>query len=218
MNECRAQYRRLLQSLAIPNRLLLKGLVLFCLLAALTATAKSESSAALHAAEQFSSVPHLLIQNLTRQILDIVRDADPHSPLAKQRALRDIERVLDQVVDFDAIARSVMGPYGNQKYYDQQKTKIDLRHQKEREGAEEAAKQLEGLSVEIAKRVGETETLYGSVTATEVAEALLEKGVTIDRRRIDLEGGIKTVGEHRVRVEFHSEVSVEIIVNVVPES
>ena len=106
---------------------------------------------------------------------------------------------------------------GNQKYYDQQKTKIDLRHQKEREGAEEAAKQLDGLSVEIAKRVGETETLYGSVTATEVAEALLEKGVTIDRRRIDLEGGIKTVGEHRVRVEFHSEVSVEIIVNVVPE-
>ena len=107
---------------------------------------------------------------------------------------------------------------GNQKYYEQQKRKIEVRHLAETEAAETAAAELQGLTVEISKRVGETDTLYGSVTATEVAEALQAKGVTIDRRRIDLEGGIKTLGEHSVRVELHSDVAAEIIVNVVSES
>ncbi len=50
------------------------------------------------------------------------------------------------------------------------------------------------------KRAGESQTLYGSVTATEIAAALAERGFEVDRRRIDLEGGIKTLGEHEVRI------------------
>jgi large subunit ribosomal protein L9 len=73
------------------------------------------------------------------------------------------------------------------------------------------------VQVTIPKRVGETGTLYGSVTAGDVAEALEAKGFTVDRRRIDLEGGIKTLGDHPVRVELHSEVTAEITVSVVPE-
>jgi large subunit ribosomal protein L9 len=106
---------------------------------------------------------------------------------------------------------------GNQKYFDQQKKKIDARHARERNVALEIASQINGLRLEVAKRVGESETLYGSVTASEVTEMLEGKGITIDRRRVDLEGGIKTIGEHQVRIELHPEVIAEVLVNVVAE-
>lgn len=106
---------------------------------------------------------------------------------------------------------------GNQKYFEQQKKKIDARHSRERDAALEVANGINGVQIEVTKRVGESETLYGSVTATEVAELLEEKGITIDRRRVDLEGGIKTLGEHQVRIELHPEVIAEVTVNVVAE-
>lgn len=106
---------------------------------------------------------------------------------------------------------------GNLKYFEQQRGKIDARHAKEREAAGQIAAEMAGIRLTIAKRVGESETLYGSVTATEVAEGLQNKGVTVDRRRIDLEGGIKTVGDHQVRIELHPEVVAEVTVTVVAE-
>ena len=107
--------------------------------------------------------------------------------------------------------------HGNTKLFEQQRAKIDARHNQEREAAQAIANQLNGLTVKIPKRVGETETLYGSVTAGDIAEALEKKGFTVDRRRLDLEGGIKKLGEHKVRVELHPEVIAEITVSVVPE-
>lgn len=105
----------------------------------------------------------------------------------------------------------------NTKLFEQQRKKIDAHHARERDSAQEFASQLSGLHVTIPKRVGETGTLYGSVTAGDVAEALEAKGVTVDRRRIDVEGGIKTLGDHPVRIDLHSEVMAEITVSVVPE-
>ena len=104
----------------------------------------------------------------------------------------------------------------NIKFFEQQRTKIDARHAKERDAAAAVAAQMSGLRLEIPKRVGETGTLYGSVTAGDIAEVLERKGFVVDRRRIDLEGGIKTVGDHPVRVELHSEVVAEVTVSVVP--
>ncbi len=106
---------------------------------------------------------------------------------------------------------------GNLKYFEQQRKKIDAKHARERDAAAEIAARLVGLKLSVAKRVGETETLYGSVTATEVAELLQAKGFEIDRHRIDLEGGIKTLGDHPVRIELHPEVIAEVTVTVVPE-
>jgi large subunit ribosomal protein L9 len=105
----------------------------------------------------------------------------------------------------------------NVKYFEHQRTKIDARHAKEREGAQELANRLAGLRIEIPKRVGETDTLYGSVTAGDIAEILANKGFAVDRRRIDLEGGIKTLGDHQVRVELHPDVVAEMTVSVVKE-
>ena len=106
---------------------------------------------------------------------------------------------------------------GNMKVFEQQRRKIDARHARELEAAVALAGELAGVRVEIAKRVGETETLYGSVTATEVAELLARKGYQVDRRKIDLEGGIKTLGDHAVRLELHPEVVAEFTVTVVAE-
>jgi len=107
--------------------------------------------------------------------------------------------------------------HANVKFFEQQRTKIDAQHAKERDAAAGIAKTMEGLRVEIPKRVGETGTLYGSVTAGDVAEALDKKGFVVDRRRIDLEGGIKTLGDHPVRIELHPEVIAEVTVAVVAE-
>jgi large subunit ribosomal protein L9 len=106
---------------------------------------------------------------------------------------------------------------GNMKVFESMKTKIDALHTRERDAAQAIAERLNGLRLEIAKRVGETETLYGSVTAAEVAELLEAKGFEIDRRRIDLEGGIKAVGDHEVRIDLHADVEANVIVTVVPE-
>ncbi|HYN23296.1 MAG TPA: 50S ribosomal protein L9 [Thermoanaerobaculia bacterium] len=105
---------------------------------------------------------------------------------------------------------------GNLKLFEQQRKKIDARHAKEQEAAQAIADKISGVQVSIPKRVGETGTLYGSVTAGDVADALEGKGFTVDRRRIDLGGGIKSLGDHSVRVELHSEVTAEITVSVVP--
>lgn len=105
----------------------------------------------------------------------------------------------------------------NVKLFEQQRKKIDARLAKEKEAAQEYANRLSGIQITIPKRVGETGTLYGSVTAGDVAEALEAKGFTVDRRQIDLEGGIKTLGDHPVRIEIHSDVRPEITVSVVAE-
>ncbi|HYU31312.1 MAG TPA: 50S ribosomal protein L9 [Thermoanaerobaculia bacterium] len=105
----------------------------------------------------------------------------------------------------------------NQKLFEQRRVKIEAVHAKERGAAEEIKARLAGLRIEIPKRVGEKDTLYGSVTAGDIAEALEAKGFVVDRRKIDLEGGIKTLGDHPVRVDLHPEVLAEVTVAVVRE-
>jgi large subunit ribosomal protein L9 len=105
----------------------------------------------------------------------------------------------------------------NQKLFEQKRAKIEEAHSKEREAAEAIKARLEGLRLEIPKRVGERDTLYGSVTAGDVAAALEAKGFAVDRRRLDLEGGIKSLGDHTVHVDLHPEVVAAVIVAVVRE-
>ena len=100
------------------------------------------------------------------------------------------------------------------KWFEDQREKIDARNASEQEAATALAEQLEGVEITIAKRVGETETLYGSVTATEVAAALEEKGLTVDRRQVDLTGGVKSLGEHDVKILLHSNVTAVVKLTV----
>jgi large subunit ribosomal protein L9 len=142
--------------------------------------------------------------------------------LSDQRHLGKRGEVVDVKPGF---GRNYLVPQGfaleatnsNVKLFEQQRAKIDAQHAKERDAAAEIAAKMADVRLEIFKRVGETGTLYGSVTAGDIAEALEKKGFIVDRRRIDLAGGIKALGDHTVRVELHPEVVAEITVSVVAE-
>lgn len=105
---------------------------------------------------------------------------------------------------------------GNTKRIEQQRKQYDVKMAKDREKAEEIAKAIEGTTLVLRKRSGEQDALYGSVTSSELAEALAAKGVTIDKRRIELEEPIKRLGTHTVHVKLHRDVTVGVKVEVLP--
>ena len=106
---------------------------------------------------------------------------------------------------------------GNLKVFEHQRKKIEARHESERASAAEVAAAIAGVKVALRKRATDTGALYGSVTAGEIVEALAAHGVEVDRRQVDLAGGIKTRGDHLVRIDLHSEVVAELAVTVEAE-
>ena len=88
---------------------------------------------------------------------------------------------------------------------------------KQRDAALEIAGKIASLSISIGRKVGENETLYGSVTTGDVAEALASKGVVVDKRRILLSEPIKKLGEFKVPVRLHADVTAELALAVVGE-
>lgn len=106
----------------------------------------------------------------------------------------------------------------NKAFFEQQRTKIDARHAKEREEALAMAAAINEIKLKIAKRVGEKEALYGSVTSAEIADLLGEKGITVEKRDLDLGVPvIKRIGDYTVSVDLHMDVVAEFTVSVVPE-
>ena len=89
----------------------------------------------------------------------------------------------------------------------------ELRGVKEREGAEEIGQQLQAQTIAIQARVGQDEQLYGSVTTSEIAEAVqAQTGIVLDRRDMSLEEPIRTVGTHQVDMRLHSDVRIQITI------
>lgn len=95
---------------------------------------------------------------------------------------------------------------------------IAARQAKLKGSAEEQAKRLEALSLTIARKVGEQEKLYGSVTALDIAEALAAQGQSVDRRSIHLPEPIKALGKYEVEARLHRDVVSKIKVEVVAET
>ncbi len=89
--------------------------------------------------------------------------------------------------------------------------------QKEKEKAEELAKQLDGMEIVISRPVGTTGKLFGSVSTADIAEALKEKGIEVDRKKIMLRSPIKNIGAYNIQIRLHPEVSATIKVHVQPE-
>ena len=105
---------------------------------------------------------------------------------------------------------------GNLNAIEHQRRKWALLAQEEKNAAQKAADRVKGVKIQIEKRVGEHGHLFGSVTANEIADALLEKGIEVDKRRIELSSPIKNIGLHDVEVRLHRDVSATIQVEVVP--
>jgi large subunit ribosomal protein L9 len=102
----------------------------------------------------------------------------------------------------------------NLKAIEHQRRKWDLLAQEEKNAAQKQADRVKGVKIRIEKRVGEHGQLFGSVTANEIADALLEKGIEVDKRRIELESPIKNIGLHDVEVRLHRDVTASIQVEV----
>ena len=91
----------------------------------------------------------------------------------------------------------------------------DLQDLKQREVAEEAAQRLEAVAISIQARVGQDDQLYGSVTTSDIAEAVqAQTGIELDRRNMSLEEPIRQVGTHQVEMRLHPEVRAQLTVEV----
>lgn len=105
---------------------------------------------------------------------------------------------------------------GNLKAVEQERRKWAALSEQEKTAAQKVAQQVEGTKVEIRKRVGDTGTLFGSVTANEIADALAARGIEVEKRRVELSHPIKSLGVHEVDIRLHREVSAHIQVEVLP--
>jgi large subunit ribosomal protein L9 len=106
---------------------------------------------------------------------------------------------------------------GNRKQIERERVKFDARELEEQRVAEAVAGRMANLEIVIARRVGETDALYGSVTSADIAEALAARGFAIERRRLQLPEPIKKIGEVDVPVKLHREVTATVKVKVVAE-
>lgn len=105
----------------------------------------------------------------------------------------------------------------NRKIVEQER-QAHLRKEAKLKGeAEDLSKLLGGVSVTIAQKAGENDQLFGSVTSKDIADALAAKNFTIDRRKVQLDEPIKQLGEFKVPLRLHRDVTVEVTVNVVKE-
>jgi len=106
---------------------------------------------------------------------------------------------------------------GNKKQIEREKVKYDAKELEEQKVAEAVSERLATVDVAIARKVGETEALYGSVTTGDIAQALAAKGFDIDKRKLVLQEPIKKLGEFTVPVKLHREVTTQLKVRVVAE-
>lgn len=104
---------------------------------------------------------------------------------------------------------------GNLKLIEHERKKWNVLAQQEKDVAQKAADAVKGVKIQIEKRVGEHGHLFGSVTANEIADALTERGIDVDKRRIELAAPIKNLGLHDVEVRLHKDVTAHIQVEVV---
>jgi len=107
---------------------------------------------------------------------------------------------------------------GNKKQVERERVKFEARELEEKKVAEAVAARLANVEIVIARKVGETEALYGSVTSADIAEALLAKGFDIERRKLQLPDPIKRIGDVDVPIKLNRDVTATVKVRVVAEN
>jgi large subunit ribosomal protein L9 len=122
----------------------------------------------------------------------------------------------------DGFARNFLLPQGkalrateaNRAKFQGMKADLEARNLEKKSEAESVAKKLDGQTVIVIRQAGEGGQLYGSVSTRDIAGALSDAGFKVERNQIVLNIPIKSIGMHKMPVELHGEVEVEIIVNV----
>jgi large subunit ribosomal protein L9 len=106
---------------------------------------------------------------------------------------------------------------GSKRQVEREKKLAEARETEERGQAEALAKRMAEAEIQIARRVGENDVMYGSVTSADIATALHAKGFDFEKRKIVLADPIKSLGEFTVPVKIHRDVTAEVHVKVVAE-
>lgn len=106
---------------------------------------------------------------------------------------------------------------GNLKQIELQRRVWDARDAREVGEAEALAERIATTELVISKKAGESGTLYGSVTSSDIAELLSAKGIEVDRKRIVLGEPIKSLGEHEIQIKIHRKVEGKAQLVVVAE-
>lgn len=112
---------------------------------------------------------------------------------------------------------AVAATESNKKIVEQER-QAHLRKEAKLQGeAQDLAKMMNGVSVTISQKAGENDQLFGSVTSKDVTDALAAAGYNIDRRKVQLDEPIKQLGEYKVPVKLHKDVTAEVTVVVAKE-
>jgi len=106
----------------------------------------------------------------------------------------------------------------NKRQIDRERKVVEARDMDEKAAAEAVAVRLTQIEIEISRRVGENETLYGSVTSADVAQGLKDKGFEVDKRKIVLAEPLKSLGETTIPVKIHRDVTAQVKVKIVPQT
>ena len=139
-----------------------------------------------------------------------------------QKDVKNLGTIGDLVKVKDGYGRNFLLPRGLAILADERNTR-QLAHQKrvartlaanQLAAAQEAAAQIASTPVAFKLEAGEDDKLFGSVTSRDIADALAAKGISIDRRKLQLDGGLKELGSFKVPVELGSGVTAEVEVLV----
>lgn len=106
---------------------------------------------------------------------------------------------------------------GNMKRLERMRAAFAKKSAVEKGDADKLAELLAGVAVEISRKSGENDQLFGSVTSADISESLAAKGFTIDKKKLVLAEPIKTIGEHNIPVKLHREVTASVKVTVKKE-
>lgn len=106
---------------------------------------------------------------------------------------------------------------GNLKRIQLERDRLEAAENERRDAAQQLAEKLEAVSLTFSARVGEEGKLFGSVTATDIAQQLEQQGFHIEKRQIDLHEPIKALGVYKVPIRLHAEVKPEIRVWVIKQ-
>jgi large subunit ribosomal protein L9 len=139
-----------------------------------------------------------------------------YEPLGK---IGDVVEVKDGYARNFLIPKKIVYPAtpGSLRAVEEEKKRLQAKIHRERKSAELLATELEKVSVTITAEVGEEDRIHGTVTTQMIADALLEKGYEIDKRKIEIDEQIRTLGIFTAKIKLHPEVTAQIKVWVVKE-
>jgi len=140
----------------------------------------------------------------------------------------DIKKIgkMGQIVDVaDGFARNYLVPKGlaieantkNIRSVEHEKKIVHERARKLKDSAQDLSSKISAMAITIKAKAGEEGKLFGSVTTMDIAEALHNEGIEIDKKRISLEEPIKRLGSYPVNIKLHPDVSVQLIIQVIEE-